>query len=135
MTSFDHIYTGLMDQVVALAVGLAPLLAHTMPAMDDIPCKILKDEQGKIIKQANGKPTPNENYDAEVKAYLEKHGKTLVESLPGLGKKHKWANHSSRGLNVLYETLRRQRHLNFANEVTVMKNNEGRNRIHIKNVF
>ena len=60
---------------------------------------------------------PNENYDAEIKAYLDKNGKQMVEALPGLIQKHRWAHNSSRGLNVLYETLRRQRHLNFANEV------------------
>ena len=117
MTTFDHVYTGLMEQVVALAVGLAPLLAHNLPAIDKLPSKHLKDADGKTIKQADGKPTPNANYETDVKDYLANHGKNLIETLPSLIQKHRWAHNSSRGLNVLYESLRRQRHLNFANEV------------------
>jgi hypothetical protein len=109
MTKFDHHFRTWMQHVVAVAVGLAPALGMELPKLDDVPEKEIEHtgHDGSVAK------VPNPAY----KATMLKFGEKMAEFLPELQLRLDSATDAAEGLNVLYENIRHQRHLNFVNEV------------------
>ncbi len=108
----------MFQHVLAVAVGLAPLLGMEIPKMPDLPEKEVEISQTDGTKKSVANPA---YVDAMVKFADD-----MLSFLPRLQLRIGSATDAAEGLNVLYENLRRQRSMNFANEVIKKKKGEMR---------
>ncbi len=95
-------------------MGLAPLLGMELPSTEQFPPKEIENK----LPDGTIKTVPNPEFTAAVQNL----GEEMLTLLPKIKLRIATATDAAEGLNVLYENLRRQRSLNFANEVISPKN-------------
>lgn len=97
------------QHILAVAVGLAQCLGMELPEVESLPPKELE------------KGVPNPAYATALQEIgddrLKKLGEEMLLFIPKLRSRMEAATDASEGLNIVYENLRRQRNLNFINEV------------------
>jgi hypothetical protein len=99
--------------VLAVGVGLAECLGMEVPSTDHLPT----NEIEQTMPDGSKKTVPNPNYAMA----MLKFGEDMAAWLPELKLGMKAATKAAGGLNVLYETMRKQRSDNFINEVSKKK--------------
>ena len=116
MTFWDHKVVLWMENLMATAYGVAPIVAMTLPTRNDVPQPFLMKEDGKTPqKDDKDQPIKNPKYGQEVYEL----GKRMTTLLPELLTRQELAKCSSDGFNILLELLRKERNMNFANEVSL----------------
>lgn len=116
MTKWDHNVRTWMENVMATAYGVAPVLAFQL---DDIatpyPYIMEKNAKGKLVPKLDSRDMPivNPNYDDE----LFEFGKLMAPKFDELKSRQAFGRRAAHGFNITFELLRRARNINFANEV------------------
>jgi hypothetical protein len=116
MTRWDHNVRSWMENVMATAYGVAPVLAWQL---DDIqtphPYIMVKNAKGVLVPKLDKRDMPvvNPNYDDE----LYEFGRSLAPRFDELKNRQAFGRRAAHGFNITLELLRRARNINFANEV------------------
>jgi hypothetical protein len=117
MTRRDHNVRTWMENVMATAYGVAPVLSWQL---DDIqtphPYVMVKNAKGILVPKLNKRDMPiaNPNYDDE----LYEFGKALAPRFDELKSRQAFGRRAAHGFNITLELLRRARNINFTNEVS-----------------
>jgi hypothetical protein len=118
MTKWDHNVRQWMENVMATAYGVAPLIAWKL---DDISTPheylMVKNAEGKLVPKLDNRKMPivNPNYESEVYEF----GRALAPRFDELKGRQAFARRAAHGFNITLELLRRARNINFVNEVCV----------------
>jgi hypothetical protein len=124
MTKWDHNVRTWMENVMATAYGVAPVLSFPL---DDVPVPyeflMETNAKGKLVPKLDARDMPivNPNYDEEVFEF----GKKLAPRFHELKNRQAFGRRAAHGFNITLELLRRARNLNFANEVRTKKKGGG----------
>lgn len=102
-----------LQHVLAVGVGLAECLGMEIPSTDHLPPKEIE----KTLPDGSTKTVPNPDYALP----MLKFGEDMAKWLPELKLGMATATKAAGGLNVIYETMRKQRSDNFINEVRKKK--------------
>jgi hypothetical protein len=103
-----------LQHILAVGVGLGTCLGMEIPSVSDLPPK----EVNKVLPNGDVESVPNPAYTKAIQEL----GEQMVTFLPQLRLRMGVATDAAEGLNVVYENLRRQRNLNFINEVIKSSN-------------
>jgi hypothetical protein len=116
MTKWDHNVRMWMENVMATAYEVAPILAMSI---QDIPTPypnvMVRNAKGKMVPKLDSRDMPieNKNYNDEIFAL----GQAMAPILDELKSRQAFGRRAAHGFNITYELLRRARNLNFASEV------------------
>ncbi len=116
MTRWDHNVRSWMENVMATAYGVAPVLAWEI---DDIPTPyeyiMVKNAKGLLVPKLDKRDMPivNPNYDDE----LYEFGKAMAPRFEELKNRQAFGRRAAHGFNITLELLRRARNINFVHEV------------------
>ncbi len=124
MTKWDHTVHLWMENVMATAYGIAPVLSCQI---DDIPTPypylMVRNAKNKQVQKLdqNDLPIVNPNYDQE----LFEFGRALAPRFDELKNRQAFAKRAAHGFNITFELMRRARNLNFANKVCLIRKKGG----------
>jgi hypothetical protein len=120
MTKWDHNVRSWMENLMATAYGIAPVLAWQI---DDIPTPheylMVKNVDGKWVPKLDSRKMPieNPNYEQELLEFA----KAMAPRFDELKGRQAFARRAAHGFNITLELLRRARNINFVNEVSSCK--------------
>ncbi len=124
MTKWDHNVRSWMENLMATAYGIAPVLAWQIAwQIDDIPTPheylMVKNVDGKWVPKLDSRKMPieNPNYEQELLEFA----KAMAPRFDELKGRQAFARRAAHGFNITLELLRRARNINFVNEVSSCK--------------
>jgi hypothetical protein len=124
MTHWDHHTHSWMENLMAMAYGVAPVLAWKI---DDIqmphPYVMVKNAKDVLVPKLDKRDMPivNPNYDDE----LYEFGRPLAPQFDELKKRQAFGRRAAHGFNITLELLCRARNINFVNEVSCSHEKRG----------